>query len=201
MADLDLEEIKKKKFNISVENLITIGMVIVTVTGMWYSLQGDIEEAKKLPEPEVSRTEYDLKDQLIRETIINTQEKVQENGEKLEDIDQKLFEIIKEKKMRLTILALLFSLFSYGQEVTTVHFNYKWNENNTYDRLDRLKDTKVQYAFVEDQSDIIKKSIKSVPTIVIYNNSKPVARFEAGLTMRISVSLDSIQAVINKYKR
>ena len=73
-------------------------MVIVTVTGMWYSLQGDIEEAKKLPEPEVSRTEYDLKDQLIRETIINTQEKVQENGEKLEDIDQKLFEIIKEKR-------------------------------------------------------------------------------------------------------
>ena len=98
MADLDLEEIKKKKFNISVENLITIGAVVVTVTGMWYSLQGEIEEAKKLPEPEVSRTEYDLKDQLIRETIINTQEKVQENGEKLEDIDEKLFEIIKEKR-------------------------------------------------------------------------------------------------------
>tara|TARA_R100001460_G_scaffold792_1_gene3512 strand:- start:413 stop:706 length:294 start_codon:yes stop_codon:yes gene_type:complete len=94
MADLDLEEIKKKKFNISVENLITLGAVVVTVVGMWYSLQADIEEAKSLPEPEVSRTEYDLKDQLIRETIINTQEKVQENGEKLEDIDEKLFEII-----------------------------------------------------------------------------------------------------------
>jgi len=94
MADLDLEEIKKKKFNISVENLITLGAVVVTVVGMWYSLQADIEEAKALPEPEVSRTEYDLKDQLIRETIINTQEKVQENGEKLEDIDEKLFEII-----------------------------------------------------------------------------------------------------------
>ncbi len=98
MADLDLEEIKKKKFNISVENLITLGAVVVTVVGMWYSLQADIEEAKALPEPEVSRTEYDLKDQLIRETIINTQEKVQENGEKLEDIDEKLFEIIKEKR-------------------------------------------------------------------------------------------------------
>ena len=97
MADLDLEEIKKKKFNISVENMITIGMVIVTVTGMWYSLQGEIELAKKLPEPEVSRTEYDLKDQLIRETIINTQEKVQENGEKLEDIDEKLFKIITKE--------------------------------------------------------------------------------------------------------
>tara|TARA_Y100001938_G_C7836971_1_gene304193 strand:+ start:116 stop:409 length:294 start_codon:yes stop_codon:yes gene_type:complete len=97
MANLDIEEIKKKKFNISVETMVTIGMVIVTVTGMYLSLEQEIELAKKLPEPEVSRTEYDLKDQLIRETIINTQEKVQENGEKLEDIDQKLFEIIKDK--------------------------------------------------------------------------------------------------------
>ena len=95
MSELDIEEIKKKKFNITVENLVTIGMVVVTVTGMWYSLQADIEEAKALPEPEVSRTEYDLKDQLIRETIISTQEKVEQNGEKLKDIDDKLYEIIK----------------------------------------------------------------------------------------------------------
>ena len=83
MDELDIEKLKKKKFNISVENLITIGMVVITVTGMWYSLQEEIELAKQLPEPEVSRTEYDLKDQLIRETIISTQEKVNENGEKL----------------------------------------------------------------------------------------------------------------------
>ena len=69
-------------------------MVVITVTGMWYSLQEEIQLAKELPEPEVSRTEYDLKDQLIRETIISTQEKVNENGEKLKDIDEKLFEII-----------------------------------------------------------------------------------------------------------
>jgi hypothetical protein len=97
MAELDIEEIKKKKFNISVENLVTIGVVVVTVTGMWYSLQADIEEAKQLPEPEVSRTEYDLKDQLIRETIISTQQKVEENGEKLKDIDEKLYEIIRNR--------------------------------------------------------------------------------------------------------
>jgi plasmid maintenance system antidote protein VapI len=95
MSELDIDNIKKTKFSISVETLIIIGTTIVTVVGMWYSLQADIEEAKKLPEPEVSRTEYDLKDQLIRETIINTQEKVEENGKKLEDIDNKLYEIIK----------------------------------------------------------------------------------------------------------
>ena len=94
MSD-DLDKIKGKKLNITIENLVTIGFVIVTVTGMWYSLQADIELAKELPEPPVSRTEYDLKDQLIRETIINTQEKVEENGKKLEDIDNKLYEMLK----------------------------------------------------------------------------------------------------------
>jgi len=93
MPELDLDKIKKEKFNISVENLITIGAVIVTVTGMWYSLQGEIQLAKELPEPEVSRTEYDLKDQLIRETIISTEEKVDANSDK---IDEKLYEIIKK---------------------------------------------------------------------------------------------------------
>jgi len=103
--------------------------------------------------------------------------------------------------MRLLILALLFSVFSYGQEITTVHFNYKWNESNTYNRLDRLKNTKVQYAYVEEQSENLKRSIKSVPTIVIYLENKPIARFEAGLTMKINVSLDSIQAIIDKHKK
>ena len=49
------------------------------------------------PEPEVSRTEYDLKDQLIRETIMNTQEKVEQNSDKLDKIDEKLYQIIKKK--------------------------------------------------------------------------------------------------------
>ena len=102
--------------------------------------------------------------------------------------------------MRLIVLALLFSVFSYGQEITTVHFNYKWNERNSYSQLEKLKNTKVQYAYVENQSDIIKKSVKSVPTIVIYKNGQPVAKFEAGLTMKIAVKLDSIQSIVNKYK-
>ena len=96
MADLDIDDIKKKKVNISIENLIMIGAGIFSLVGMWFALQGEIEEAKNLPEPEVSRTEYDLKAQLIRETIMSTQEKVEDNGEKLKEIDDKLYEIIKK---------------------------------------------------------------------------------------------------------
>ncbi len=58
--------------------------------GMYFTLQADIAEAKELPTPEVSRTEYDLKDQLIRETIMNTQSDVEEIKEDIEGMDEKL---------------------------------------------------------------------------------------------------------------
>jgi len=79
------------------KTIIAIVAVLSSFIGMWFALQRDIEEAKQLPAPEVSRTEYDLKDQLIRETIMNTQQKVQENSEKLDKIDSKLYEIIQNK--------------------------------------------------------------------------------------------------------
>lgn len=81
-------------------DLKTIALIVAglaSLIGMWFALQKDIEEAKQLPAPEVSRTEYDLKDQLIRETIMNTQEKVEENSKKLDKIDSKLYEIIEKK--------------------------------------------------------------------------------------------------------
>ena len=84
------------KFEISIKTLIAIGVGLSSLIGMWFALQADIEEAKKLPEPEISRTEYDLKDQLIRETIMNTGTKVEENSNALKKIDDKLFEIISK---------------------------------------------------------------------------------------------------------
>ena len=84
------------ELTLDLKTLVIIVTFIVTVVGMWFALQKDIDLAKKLPEPEVSRTEYDLKDQLIRETIMNTQDKVEENSDKLDKIDEKLYQIIKK---------------------------------------------------------------------------------------------------------
>lgn len=84
---------KDSKFSISLETLGALAVALGTVIGMWYSLQSEIELAKQLPPSEVSRTEYDLKDQLIRETIMNTQEKVEQNGEKLDKIEERLYQI------------------------------------------------------------------------------------------------------------
>ena len=92
MAELSEET----KLQVSIKTLIAIGAGLATLIGMYYTLQEEIEEAKLLPEPPVSRTEYDLKDELIRESIMNTEEKVQENSQKLDKIDEKLYEIIKK---------------------------------------------------------------------------------------------------------
>jgi len=74
----------------------TIGMIVgfvVTLSGMWYTLQADIEEAMKQPEPVIDRVEYDLKDELIRQTIMDTQDDVEEIKSTIEKIDQRLYEI------------------------------------------------------------------------------------------------------------
>ena len=42
------------------------------------------------PSPEVTRMEFDMKDQLIRQTIMTTQEDVQEIKEDLKRIEEKL---------------------------------------------------------------------------------------------------------------
>ena len=84
------------KFLVSIKTMIGIGVALATLIGMYYTLQEEIEEAKLLPEPPVSRTEYDLKDELIRKSIMNTEEKVEENSQKLDKIDEKLYEIIKK---------------------------------------------------------------------------------------------------------
>ena len=89
---------EETSFNISIKTFIAIGVVLSTLIGMWFAIQADIEEAKELPKPEISRTEYDLKDKLIRETIMNTGKKVEENSEALKKIDDKLYEIIKKLK-------------------------------------------------------------------------------------------------------
>ena len=79
-------------FKISIKTLIAIGAVMATVIGMWFVLQADIAEAKELPKADVSRMEFDMKDQLIRQTIMNTQDDVLEIKEDIKLIKQKLYE-------------------------------------------------------------------------------------------------------------
>ena len=81
-----MEVNKKTKLTLSLETIISVVVTLALIIGMWFTLQADIQLAKELPKPEVSRMEYDLKDQMIRDSIMNTEEKVEKLEEKVDDI-------------------------------------------------------------------------------------------------------------------
>ena len=83
---------KRQGFKVSIKTLIGIAFAIATVVGMWFALQADIQEAKELPkppEPEVTRMEFDMKDQIVRQTIMTTQEDVKELKTDMDRIEEK----------------------------------------------------------------------------------------------------------------
>ena len=85
---------KETKVKLSLETIIALGVVLVSMTGMWFTLKADIQEAKELPvppDPEITRMEYDMKDQLIRQTIMTTQEDVKDIKVTLEKIEDKIY--------------------------------------------------------------------------------------------------------------
>ena len=90
-------------FQISIKTLMGIAFGIATIVGMWFALQADIAEAKelpknewnpeweeKLPNSDVSRMEFDMKDKNIRITIENTEKAVDELKERLIRMEDKI---------------------------------------------------------------------------------------------------------------
>ena len=81
-------------FKLSIKTLIGIGFAMATLISMWFMLQADIAEAKELPvipPDEVTRMEFNMKDQMIRNTIMETQEDVKEIKNSIEKLEDKLY--------------------------------------------------------------------------------------------------------------
>ena len=95
-------------FKMSIKTMGMIAAGIAIVVGGWYSLMAEIQEAKEkpvqidvnilkdeilkeIPAAEITRMEFDMKDQMIRQTIITTQSDVEEMKETLEKIEDKLY--------------------------------------------------------------------------------------------------------------
>ena len=78
---------------ISIKTLAGIGVLMAAAISGWFVLQADIAEAKKLPlppDPEITRMEYDMKDQLIRQTIMSTQDDVKEIKDQMIRVEEKI---------------------------------------------------------------------------------------------------------------
>tara|TARA_R100001443_G_scaffold3508_1_gene11005 strand:- start:895 stop:1200 length:306 start_codon:yes stop_codon:yes gene_type:complete len=88
-------------------DLKTIGMIVggaIALASMWFTLQNDIDSLKNQVAPEefVKRMEFQLKDELIRSTIIQIEdatkdlkEDIEENKKQIEKNTDKLYEITR----------------------------------------------------------------------------------------------------------
>ena len=95
-------------FKMSIKTMGMVAAGIFVVVGGWYSLMQEIQEAKEqpvqidvnilkeeileaIPEAEITRMEFDMKDQMIRQTIMTTQSDIEEMKKTLEKIEDKLY--------------------------------------------------------------------------------------------------------------
>jgi ribosomal protein S13 len=84
---------ENSKVEVSLKTLGGIGVLIATLVGMWFQLNAAIEEAKLLPvppAPEVTEMEFQMKDEMIRQTIKTTQEDVAEIKEDMKYLRDKI---------------------------------------------------------------------------------------------------------------
>lgn len=105
----------------------------------------------------------------------------------------------------LTCALLLFTSASPKPEqidikgVVVVHYNATWNEKNNYTEVAKVKDAKILTAWI-DKDNTIKESegIRSVPTVILYDDGKEIKRWEAGLALALKISYSDIQQEVDK---
>ena len=95
-------------FKLSIKTIGMIAAGIAIAVGGWYSLMAEIQEAKELPpvinvevikkeilnelpDVEITRMEFYMKDQMIRQTIMTTQSDVEEIKKAIERIENKIY--------------------------------------------------------------------------------------------------------------
>ena len=81
-------------FKISIKTLGGIAVLIFTLVGMWFTLQADIAEAKTLPEPEVSKMEFQMKDKMVRDAVLNTEKNVEKLEERMIRMEDKMDQLM-----------------------------------------------------------------------------------------------------------
>lgn len=107
------------------------------------------------------------------------------------------------KLLAIGLLLLPFYGFSQSQVkgVVIIHINAKFNQSNNWYGLDAIEDCRVFNGYLED-APALKEAygIKSVPTLIILKDKEELARFEGAIDMKLHVTSNQVQAVIDEYK-
>ena len=82
---------------LDIKTISIIIAMVVSVSGTYFTLKADIDANKKALENGnwVSATEYDLKDKLVRNTVLSNSEKLDAIEDKLNTIDERIYNLNK----------------------------------------------------------------------------------------------------------
>ena len=88
---------EKTSLTLDLKTIAIIITMAVSISGTYFTLKADIEENKKALENGnwVSATEYDLKDELVRSTIMSNSKKLDAIEDKLNTIDERIYNLNK----------------------------------------------------------------------------------------------------------
>ena len=109
--------------------------------------------------------------------------------------------------MKSIVLFILLSLTlhtskpskSWGKGLAVVQYNADFNKNNSVKNLQRLSDARIFNAWIDKQPELkTENRIKSVPTIILYNDGEEVRRWEAGIMMKLDITHHEIQEYIDE---
>lgn len=78
-------------------------------------------------------------------------------------------------------------------EVTVLQINAKWNRYNTREDLRNLDNCEYRFGWLEDQSEAMKASIRTVPVVVIYDEGQPAYQYAADISLKLDTPFDTIQ--------
>ena len=83
-------------------------------------------------------------------------------------------------------------------QVSVIHFNSEWNSDNSFN-IEVLKDCEKEDVIICTNPDMQEKhKIKSVPTVIVFDNNVEIVRFEANIMMKLDVTKKDIQDEIKK---
>ena len=97
----------------------------------------------------------------------------------------------------ITLILLLFTTISFSQEMTVLYMNSAWNSRNDYTDVNKLKRAKILKVNFDEQPPSIKNAIRSVPAIIVLKDGRPVATWQADLSMKLKVRWEDVQDVID----
>lgn len=99
-----------------------------------------------------------------------------------------------------SFLLLSFNADKQPEGKSVIEFNAGFNKQNGYKDLDRINGAKLYRVDIESKKGIREKyKIKSVPTIIYFNDGQERYRWEAGIDMKLHVHFTEINEVVSRY--